>query len=158
MKPTSTILFWLSEHNLTVLLVVGMLSILGAVTVENRLDAWVRKPVSLTDEAFLGFLFDIGLVVGYLANRVFYLRVANWVWVLGLFWMTLGVRDALRFYDPRWHQGCSVTQTVVNAFFIVSDKCGSAEDLSFVIFTLPATVLVGCSVGSWIASHRARHT
>jgi hypothetical protein len=155
-KPIGKVSFWLSKYNFSALLIVGTLSTFVLGFVENLLDHWLNNSASLSDEFFLGFLFDIGLVLGYVARRGLRLRVASWVWIPGLIWTILGIRDELRFYDFRWAQGCSAAQTVIAAFFIAGQVCGRGEDLSALIFTMPALGLAGCSFGSWVASRKVR--
>jgi hypothetical protein len=96
-------------------------------------------------------VFSVGLILAYV-NRALGIRAANWIWVFGLGWLVFGIQDALRSYDPRWHRGCSVTQTIVNAFFVGGHRCGGGEDALYgLLFTLPTVASAGFSVGSWVA-------
>jgi len=98
-------------------------------------------------------VFAVALGIGFLVNRVTLTRLACWVWLPGLVWLVFAIRDSVRDFDPRWYQGCSATQNVVNAFFVLdSHRCGGGgSTLAGVFFTLPAFCSLAYSVGAWIA-------
>ena len=155
-KPVGAILSWLSAHSLLAILIIGIVSTAIIGLADNALSAWLSTPISFADILLWGFVFCVGLVLGYLVNRAWPMRAASWIWILGLGWMIFGMQDA-RSYDPRWHAGCSAAQFVVNAFFIGSHKCGEGEDALYsLFFTMPALGLAGCSLGAWVALRSAR--
>jgi hypothetical protein len=133
-------------HSLTALLIAPPVCMVLAGVAPNWLASWLAKDIS-----FWSVVVVVGVILGYVANRVTLGGTACWVWMPGLIWLLLGLWDSVRLYDPRWHQGCSAVQNVVNAFFVAdSGKCGGAEDLSAVIFALPAFCSAAYSVGAWI--------
>ena len=95
----------------------------------------------------------LGLFVNRLLNRLIPRRVACWVWIVGVVWLTAGIWDSVRGYDARYYQGCSVLQNVVNAFFIAdSQRCGGGEStLAGLFFTTPAINSISYAVGAWLA-------
>jgi hypothetical protein len=141
-------------HSLTALLIAPLVCMLLVVAATEWLAS---RPAS--DIASWCVVFIVGIILGYVANRVTLGSAACWVWVPGLIWLLLGIWDSVRLYDPRWHQGCSAAQNVVNTFFVAdSSKCGGTEDLSAVIFALPAFCSAAYSVGAWIELRmRRRH-
>jgi hypothetical protein len=123
--------------------VIGMLDAL--------LTGWLRSDVFA-----LCSIFAIGLVLGYLANRVVRERVAYWVWVPGLIWLALGIRDSVRYHDPYGARGCSVSQDVINSLF-VGDSSRCSESLAWLLFTVPALASIAYSFGAWIALRARRN-
>jgi hypothetical protein len=93
-----------------------------------------------------------GFVLGFLLNRKGSNRSACWVWPIGLAWLAYAIWDSVRSYDARWYQGCTASENVVNAFFILNArKCGGGEStLAGLFFTLPAISSVAYSIGAWI--------
>jgi hypothetical protein len=93
-----------------------------------------------------------GLVLGFLLNRKDSDRSACWVWPIGVAWLAYAIWDSVRGYDPRWYQGCTPWENVVNAFFIAdAHKCGGGESsLAGLFFTTPAINSVAYSIGAWL--------
>jgi len=91
-----------------------------------------------------------GLVLGFLFNRKEFNRSACWVWPVGMAWLAYAIWDSVQSYDPRWYQGCTAAENVVNAFFILdSGKCGRGEStLAGLFFTMPAISSVAYSIGA----------
>jgi hypothetical protein len=127
--------------------------------------AGIVVPKQVSNNTFVGDIlmwcvtFAVGFGLGYCINRIAHGRVACWVWVPGLIWVTYAIRDWVRHYDPRWFQGCSAAQDVLNAFLILdSSKCGGGEEgLNAVFFTLPAFCSIAYSIGAWIALRVGRN-
>ena len=94
-----------------------------------------------------------GFVLGFLLSYVTRQRAACWVWLCGLVWIAVGILDSVRYYDPRYSQGCSDFENVLNAFFIMnSHRCGGGSStLAGLLFTLPAVSSVAYAVGAWVA-------
>jgi hypothetical protein len=65
---------------------------------------------------------------------------------------------ATKNHPPQWHQGCSVAQSAINAFFMTdSSKCGDGDEALYgLFFTLPAFCSITYSVGAWIALRTRR--
>jgi hypothetical protein len=93
-----------------------------------------------------------GFALGFFLNRKGSNRSACWVWLIGLAWLAYAIWDSVHSYDARWYQGCTASQNVVNAFFILnSRKCGGGEStLAGLFFTLPAISSVAYSIGAWL--------
>jgi len=145
-------LSWFARHTFFTMLIVGAVSAFMLGVVQNAAAAWLDAPISFGNILFWGFVFSVGLIPGYFVNKAMRIRASSWIWVLGLGWLVFGIHGALRSYDPRWQKGCTVTQTIVNAFLVGGHKCGGGEDALYgLLFTVPTVGLVGCSVGSWIA-------
>ncbi len=94
-----------------------------------------------------------GLVLGLVVNRRTRNPLACWVWLIAVAWLAYGILDSLRGYDPRFYQGCSARENVVNAFFVLNAyRCGGGSStLEGLIFTTPAVCSAAYSVGAWIA-------
>ena len=155
MKPIAAMLSWCSAHAFLALLIVGIL--LASVTgfAYGALALWLGGAVSLDNILFLGCVCCVGMILGYAVNRAWTIRTSRWIWILGLGWVILGVRDGLRSYDPRWHVGCTAVQFIVEAFFVAGRRCGGGEDALYgLVFTMPALGLAGCSAGACIAGRR----
>lgn len=145
--------FWFLLHTLAALPVGGITAVLlvGAIAsflpsrYQNDLLNWCP-------------IFVIGLAFGFVANRKSLKNVACWVWLSGVAWLALGIWTSMRSYDPRYYQGCSATENVVNAFFVLNGhKCGGGSStLAGVFFTIPAFDCIAYSVGAWAALRVAR--
>jgi len=146
-------------HATAALLIVSVGSTIVIALAENVLSAMPNN-----DFAAECLVFVIGIGAGFFVNRAAFTRVACWVWLPGLIWLAFGLWDSVRHYDPRWSQGCSATEYVINSFFVLdSSRCSGAEGptLSGLFFTLPAYSSVAYSVGAWIAlrvGRRRRNT
>jgi hypothetical protein len=94
-----------------------------------------------------------GFILGFFVNRKTLDRVACWVWPMGVAWLAYGVLDSMRGYDPRFYQGCSALENIVNAFFILNAyRCGGGSStLEGVLFTMPAVSSAAYAVGAWVA-------
>jgi hypothetical protein len=140
--------FWFGVHTLIAMLVVGLVSVFALGIIGNLLAAsWFESDIL----AFC-FVLGIGLGIGFLSNLANRGQTACWVWVPGLLWLVFAIWESVRNYDPRWYQGCSATQNVVNAFFILNGrKCGGGgSTLAGVFFTLPALSSIAYSAGAWL--------
>jgi hypothetical protein len=134
-------------HSLTALLITPLISVLFAIVTANWLASWPAR-----DNAFLCVVGMIGMFLGYVASRVTLGSAGCWVWIPGLTWLGFGIWDSVRYFDPRWSQGCSAGQDVINSFFVLdSSRCSGAEGLSGLISTLPAFCSVAYAVGAWAA-------
>jgi hypothetical protein len=140
-------------HAFTAMFIGSILVVLLVAVASSVLQGSGLK--SLVDAGgFLNPFFWIpGIVVGFLIARSVPRRTACWVSVAGVIWLAFGTADSLRHYDPRWHEGCSAGETVVNAFFIGdSAKCAGGEStLAGMFFTLPAVNSVAYAVGAWLS-------
>jgi hypothetical protein len=94
-----------------------------------------------------------GFVLGFLINRGTQTWIAALIWIGGLVWLAFGIWDSVRLYDPRFYQGCSAADNVVNAFFIMSSqRCGGGEStLAGILFTLPAVNSAAYGAGAWLS-------
>jgi hypothetical protein len=110
---------------------------------------------SVVDRAGLlsPFLWVPGIVLGFLLNRRTSMRTACWVWIVGISWLGAGVWDSIHYYDPRYYQGCSILENLVNALFILNARrCGGGDStLAGLFFTMPAINSATYSVGAWAA-------
>jgi hypothetical protein len=97
------------------------------------------------------FIWGPGFALGFLFNRIKSKRSACWVWPVGMAWLANGIWDSVRYYDPRWYQGCTASENVVNAFFVLnSSRCGGGESgLAGLFFTFPAVTSLAYSLGAW---------
>jgi hypothetical protein len=139
-----------------VAMVVGSLVFVMAAVIANPFLKDAPRLKSAVD--WDGFLNPIawipGIVFGLFVNRLLKPgRVACWVWIVGLAWMTAGIWDSVRRYDARYTQGCSIVQNVVNDFVILdTQQCGGGESpLAGLVFTLPAISSTGYAIGAWLA-------
>jgi hypothetical protein len=125
-----------------------VIALVGALMPDSR-----PREIFAGDVAVYCLVFAIGYSAGFFINRSSLKFAACWVWVPSVTLLTFAVRNWIQNYDPRWHQECSSTEDVLNAFFIVnSRKCGGGEEgLNFVFFTLPAFCSVAYSLGAWVA-------
>jgi hypothetical protein len=140
--------FWFAVHSLAAVPLAAVISVLsvgflaGAIPYRTLGDvlAWLLT-------------FAIGCSLGFFVNRDLRQIVPCLVWISGLTWLALGIHGSVRDYDPRWYQGCTAAENVVNAFFVDdSSKCGGGEStLATLFFTMPALSSVAYSVGAWIA-------
>ena len=98
------------------------------------------------------FLWASGFVLGFLINRSTHTWIAALTWTAGLAWLAAAIWDSVSRYDPRFSQGCSAAEDVLNAFFIVNSyRCSGGESMAFLFFTLPAVNSVAYSVGAWLS-------
>lgn len=111
-------------------------------------------PFSLNLDIFMWcLLFAVGSILGFRLNRAFPRREACWVWISGLAWLALGVRESVRFYHPRWAHGCSLTENIISSFLLMDvRKCeGDESALAAVFYTMPALASIAYSLGALIA-------
>jgi hypothetical protein len=95
-----------------------------------------------------------GIVFGFFVNRLLKpRRVACWVWIVGVIWLTSAIWYLARHYDASYTQGCSIVRTVVNDFFILdAQRCGGGQStLAGLFFTMPAINSIGYAVGARLA-------
>jgi hypothetical protein len=143
---------WFILHT-TLALMVGPVIVFFVVAISGDVFANSRFSFLVELGGFLNPLFlGPAFVLGLLVNRAKLSRFACWVWLLGAAWLVLGILDSLHGYDPRWYQGCTAPEHVVNAFFVGnSRKCGGGSDaLEGLFFTFPAVNSVAYSVGAWL--------
>ena len=72
-----------------------------------------------TDGPYSPFFWGTGVLLGFFVNRRMRNASAQWVWVAGICWLSVWIWDAVRTYDPRWCQDCSVLQNVWRKLFTV---------------------------------------
>jgi hypothetical protein len=143
---------WFVLHA-TLALMVGPVLVFFVVAISSGVFANSRFLFLVERGGFLNPLFwGPGFVLGLLVNRVKVSRFAGWVWLLGAAWLVFGILDSLHGYDPRWYQGCTPSQNIVNAFFVGnSRKCGGGTStLEGILFTLPAATSAAYSLGAWL--------
>jgi hypothetical protein len=98
------------------------------------------------------FVWASGFVLGFLINRSTHTWIAALIWTAGLAWLTVGIWDSVRHYDPSFYQGCSAAENAWNAFVVMNSyRCGGAESMDGLIFTLPAVNSVAYSAGAWLS-------
>lgn len=105
------------------------------------------------------FLWGPGAVLGFLVNKTARSRLACWVWLPGVVWVVNPILASIRDYDPRYSQGCTPTQNMLNEFFILnSHRCGGASTvLTGLFFVLPALNAIAYSIGAAVALIRVGH-
>ena len=137
-------------HALLAMFVCGIASTLLAGGIGNSLPP-IYKPLVDVFGVFNPFMWASGLIVGFFLSRITRARYACWVWLPGVVWLTYGIWGSVHLYDPRWYQGCTASENVVNAFFLLNGrKCGGGEStLAGIIFTTPAINSVAYSIGAW---------
>jgi hypothetical protein len=143
---------WFVLHA-TLALMVGPVIVFFVVAIASGVFANSRFLFLVERGGFLSPLFwTPGFILGLLVNRVKSSRFACWVWLLGAAWLVFGILDSLHGYDPRWYQGCTPSQNIVNAFFVGnSRKCGGGESILYVLlFTMPAINSITYSIGAWL--------
>jgi hypothetical protein len=162
LRPLSTDRRELSDHvesvgwfvlHTTLALMVGPVIVFFVVAISSGVFANSRFLFLVERGGFLNPLFWApGFILGLLVNRVKFSGFACWVWLLGAAWLAFGIVDSLHGYDPRWYQGCTPSQNIVNAFFVGnSRKCGGGEStLSGLFFTMPAINSIVYSIGAWL--------
>jgi hypothetical protein len=131
---------------------VGSVIVFFALAISSAVFANSRFLFLVERGGFLNPIFWApGFILGLLVNRVKASRFACWVWLLGGVWLAFGISDSFHGYDPRWYQGCTPFQNIINAFFVGnSGKCGGGEStLSGLFFTMPAITGAAYSVGAW---------
>jgi hypothetical protein len=140
-------------HSLASLVLGAVLSVLAGAVISIAVPSTTSNAVFVVAVLWWFSTLAAGLGVGYCVNRVALGRVASWVWVPGLVWFALGIRSSMQNYDPRWYEGCTAAQNVMNAFFVGdSSKCGGgASTLNSAAFTMPAFASIGYSIGAWRA-------
>ena len=143
-------------HFLTALLITPLISMLFAVVTANWLVSWPAR-----DIAFWCVVAIIGMFLGYVASWATLGSAARWIWIPGLTWLAFGIRDEVRHFDPRFSQGCSAEQYVINSFFVLdSSRCSGGEGptLAGLVLTLPAfcsvAYAVGASVALWVGRRK----
>jgi hypothetical protein len=106
--------------------------------------------------AFPPFILLSAAVVGYLLNRRFGHRAALWVWVLGFYWLLLGVWDLSRHWSPAWDY--HPTRWSFAAANLFGPDCGDTECLWELLVTYPFAASVVYSVFALIGlrSFRAK--
>jgi len=146
---------WFLLHTLAALLIGGIVSVLLTGAVENVLENLPSRYKTLTQffDWYPPYVCAVGLILGFVANRGTLKRVACRVWISGAAWLAFGMLDSVRGYDPRFYQGCSPLENVVNAFFVLNGRrCGGGgSTLAGAFFTMPALNSVAYSVGAWVA-------
>lgn len=141
-------------HALVAMLFVSLISIAAMAATADMLASLPFKDIFAECLVFI-----IALGVGFVANRAALTWVACWVWIPGLTWLAFGIWDSVQYFDPRWSQGCSAGQYVVNSFFVLdSSRCSGGEGptLSGLFFSLPAFCSVAYAVGASIALRACR--
>jgi hypothetical protein len=110
------------------------------------------KPLMEAGGILNPLVWGAALALGFFVNRITCDHSAYWVWLPGIAWLAYAIWDSVHLYDPRWYQGCTASENVVNAFFVLnSRRCGGGEStLSGIFFTVPAANSVAYSVGAWI--------
>jgi len=116
---------------------------------------WTLHKVA-TDAPYSPLLWGSALLLGLVVNRRTRNRSACWIWVAGLCWLGLWIWDAVSIYDPRWCQGCSLSQNVWRNFFTVGYNSCLQDCLAELFGTTPTLNSIAYSIGAWIAIKRYR--
>jgi len=133
-------------HAFVSMTIPAVVTVFASMVIDRVLPSLVRDAVAWA------LPFAVGFVLGFFPNRTLLRRESSWVWVPGLLWLAAGIWSSVRYYDPRWSQGCSVTQDVLNAFIVMGDKCeGGESGLAGLFFTMPAFSSIAYSLGALIA-------
>jgi len=142
-------------HTILAMIAGSILMVATGVTADSVLGNVSPWYTSVADSAGLlnPLLWAPGIVLGFLVYRRISTRTACWVWVVGVAWLAFAVWDSIHYYDPRYNQGCSVRENIVNAFFIMNARrcCGGDSTLSGLFFTMPAIGSATYSVGACAA-------
>jgi len=146
-------------HTLVAMVICTFLLVMAALVANPLLHnspSWLRSAVD-----YGGVLNPVvwipAIALGFFANRLIkegpFRRVACWVWVVGIVWLSLAIWDSVRHADLRYYQDCSVVQSTVNSFFTLdSTRCqGGESTLAGLFFTIPAINSIGYAIGAAIA-------
>ena len=150
--PSDSDAVWIALHAIASLIVGPVIVFMVVGIADGIFGNSPLKPIFERGGLANPFIWGPGFVLGFLVNRIISGRFACWVWPLGVVWLAYGIWDSVHLYDPRWYQGCSASENVVNAFFILnSRKCGGGSStLAGILFTLPAVNTIAYSLGAWL--------
>jgi hypothetical protein len=102
-----------------------------------------------TDGPYSPFFWGTGVLLGFFVNRRMRNASAQWVWVAGICWLSVWIWDAVRTYDPRWCQDCSVLQNVWRKLFTVGYNSCMQDCLGEVYGTTPMVTSIAYSLGAF---------
>jgi len=113
-------------------------------------NSWFGKAKNpWLDVPYSPLLWGLAFVLGLFVNRVMPNPSAKWVWVVGVSWLILTVAGDIRVYDPRWCNGCSLSQYLWYSYFSYWN-C-TQECLGQLLGTAPMLNSVAYSLGAAIA-------
>jgi hypothetical protein len=139
-------------HALIAMVLTVLVGLMLAAPIDYVIGEMLGTPPSLLrrialDVPYSPLSWVSAMVCGFLVNRRTRDVVAQWVWIVGVIWLTLWTAEALRFCG-----GCSILDVVQTHFFsIESSSCSSEECLYQLLATTPMLNSVAYSLGAVLA-------
>lgn len=121
----------------------------------------------LIDVPYSPLFCGSALLLGFWINRRRGDHCGQWVWVVGILWLGLGMISSYSpykshpWYNPEWcpPAGCSFLQQVYdNLFDLSGNRCGTSECLGEFLFTTPSFCAFAYSLGAFFGLRSTRST
>ena len=122
----------------------GAIAIVGGMIAGLVLAAVLEATGSSTSFMLLAFI-AVSIPMGYFIAREHSNRWAQWVWILGLVYLSVSVYGAVKRWDYSWaHE--SRFQYLLSTYF--GPDCSDSECMYVFMVTAPAICTFGYSVGA----------
>ena len=130
----------------------------GSFVIGSLLDAWFGRFYHNTGlEPYSPAIAVTAFALGYfLSSRVLSGRAAEFVWILGLLWMSLGIYGTLEYWSPNWSPEKTRWSYVLANLFSPTTKCSDTDCFSELLFTTPLMASVAYSIGAYMRAHGQR--
>lgn len=129
-------------------LIPGMMFAAGIGRLLGRTDTFSRL---LSDIPYSPLLWGTALLIGFVLNKRLRHHSACWTWLPGLCWLAIGILGTVSGHDPRWCEGCAVSQDVWRNLFTVNLDYCLQECLGELFVTTPSLTCIAYSIGAFIA-------
>lgn len=116
------------------------------------LNSWLGSASNpWTDFPYSPLLWGVGLLLGLAINLALHDHLAQCAWVAGILWFVLRIVIDLKWYDPRWCNGCSPAQFVWYNYFTYGNGNCMQECLGEIFATSPMLNSFAYSIGAVLA-------